>query len=267
MNKNAKIISIIISAVLIMLVAITLGLKMNKDKKQSITNKNSANNHEIKIEDTCEAGLAYPDAIEEYYKDDKYVCKFNQIRSGCYVVKVDGKEYSLKDALNNKVITVEEAIENGMYCEKIVDDDTNDSNTNTNSVSNSNVETNTNSNSNTSSNTNSNSSTNKPVTSNTNSNTSSDKFSNVISSSNVLVNKLSIIDRCGEYTTQVIDEFYQDSEYIYYFTSGRSGCTYVNVNGKEYSVKSALNDKIVTMKELEDIGFKCNKKSRDLVDK
>ena len=39
------------------------------------------------------------------------------------------------------------------------------------------------------------------------------------------------------------------------------------VNGKEYTLRNALNEKIVTMKELENVGFHCLKESKNLVDK
>lgn len=271
MNKNNKIIAIVVSALLIVITSITFGMKM-KENKRSLQNSNSSKNREIEIEDTCSIDSVFPDAIEKYYEDSKYICTFNQIKSSCYVVKVDGKEYSLKEALENKVITIEEAIEKGLHCE-MKDTGSEDkesdspSNTNTNSnTTNTNINSNSNSNSNNPSNTNvnSNTNTNSPVNSNSNIISSS----NVVSSSNIQNNTgIKVVNRCSGNTTQQIDEFYQDNEYIYYFNSGISGCTYVNVNGKEYTLRNALNNKIVTMKELEAVGFKCLKKSKNLVDK
>lgn len=282
MNKNNKIIAVVVSALLIIVASITFGMKMNENKK-SLSNNNSSKNREVEIKDTCPVDSSFPDAIETYYEDSKYICTFNQVKSGCYVVTVDGKEYSLKDALNNKVITIEEAMEKGLHCEtKLTGTEENsNSNTNTNSTSNTTSNTNSNTNSNPVSdsnstsniNTNTNSNTNSNVISNTNTNSSSNKISNSnkISSSNIsntqINRKIRVLNKCGSYTTQQIDEFYQDNEYIYYFTSGISGCTYVSVNGIEYTLRNALNSKIVTMKELEDAGFKCLKKSRNLVDK
>ncbi len=264
MNKNNKIIAVVVSALLIIMASITFGMKM-KENKRSLSNSNSSKNREIEIKDTCSLDAVFPDAIETYYEDSKYICTFNQIKSSCYVVKVDGKEYSLKDALNNKVITIEEAMEKGLYCEtKTTGSD--DKESNSNSTSNMN----TNSSSNSSSNSNSNISTN--INTNTNSNVISNSniisSSNVISSSNIQSNVgIRIVNKCSGNTTQQIDEFYQDNEYIYYFNSGLSGCTYVNVNGTEYPLRNALNSKIVTMKELEAVGFKCLKKSKNLVDR
>lgn len=274
-NKKKQTVALIISTVIVVVFVIGAFVLIQKNSEEkSLSNKNSANNREIEIKDTCEPGLAYPDAIEEYYEDEKYICSFNQIRSGCYTVTVDGKEYPLKDALNNKVITVEEAMEHGLYCsKKSTGIEESNSNTNTNITSNSNstsnVETNSNSNE---SNTNTNSTINSSINTNTNthviSNSNLISSSNIISSSNVVGNKtIKVYNRCGDNQTSQIDEFYQDNEYIYYFTSGMSGCTYVSVNGTEYGLKTALNDKIVTMKELESVGFKCLKKSRNLVEK
>lgn len=255
MEKNKKMIAGFISALLILLALIPLSMKMF-EKKESISNSNSTKNREIEIKDTCEEGLAYPQAIEKYYEDEKYVCSFNVIKSGCYIVKLDGKEYPLKDALNNKIITVEEAIKHGMYCQKKESD----------------IEDNPESNSNTTSNIQSNSNINKPSTSNSNvvsnKNTNTYSSTNVASNSNVTsIKNIKVINKCSGNATQALDYFYEDNQYKYYFTSGVSGCTYVNVNGKEYTLKNALNQKIVTMKELEAVGFKCLKESKNLVEK
>ncbi len=255
MEKNKKMIVGVISALLILVILIPFGMKM-AEKKEGISNSNPTKNREIEIKDTCEEGLAFPQAIEEYYEDEKYVCSFNVIKSGCYIVKVDGKEYPLKDALNNKIITVEEAIKHGMYCTKKELD----------------IEDNPESNSNTNSNIQSNSNTNKPSNSNSNvvsnKNTNTNSSTNIVSNSNITgTKKISVVDKCGDYLTQQIDEFYQDNQYIYYFTAGRSGCIYVQVNNQEYTLKNALNEKIVTIEELESVGLKCLKRSKNLVEK
>ncbi len=289
MNKNGKLIAVIISLVVVIVGVATFYMLQNKDDKKSLSNNNSTKNREVEITDTCEEGLSFPDAMETYYEDENYACSFNQIKSGCYTVKVDGKEYSLKDALNNKVITVEEAIEEGLYCTKKTTDSEDKSNSNpSNTVSNSNIvsNSNTNSQSNTNttintntnvskpSNTNSNSTSNiisnsnKPTNSNSNITSSGNISTNIISNSNVQgTRKISVVSKCGPNTTQQLDFFYEDNEYQYYFNSGQSSCTYVIVNGKEYSLRSALNGKIVTMEELEKVGFRCMKKSKNLVDR
>lgn len=287
MNKNGKIIATIVSALLVIVIAITLGMKLNEKKdSKSLSNSNSTKNREIEIQNTCPANSVAPDAIEKYYEDEKYVCTFNQVVSGCYIVKVDGKEYSLRDALNNKVITIEEGIEHGLHCERkdtgVDDNQESNSNSNmpsnTNSNSNSSSNTNVNTNTNTNTNTISNIQSNSNVVSNTNSNKTSN--SNKLSNSNVISNvnkvsnsnivgtrKISVVNKCSGYLTQQIDYFYEDNQYKYYFNSGMSSCTYVNVNGKEYPLRNALNQKIVTIQELEAVGFKCLKESKNLVEK
>ncbi len=265
MEQNKKMVAGFISALLILLILIPLGMKMT-EKKKEISNSNPTKNREIEIKDTCEEGSVFPDAIEKYYEDEKYICTFSQIKSGCYVVTVDGKDYSLKDALNNQVITIEEGMEHGLYCEKKSTGIEENPESNTNS----NIESNTNTNSTSNSNTNTNA--NKPSTSN--SNVISNKNTNINSSTNVASNsnvsstkKIKVVNKCSGNVTQALDYFYEDNQYRYYFTSGVSGCTYVNVNGKEYTLRNALNQKIVTMKELEEVGFKCLKESKNLVEK
>ena len=123
----------------------------------------------------------------------------------------------------------------------------------------------------------SNQTSNTKPTSNVSSNTTSNKVvsSNVSSSSNVSKpitsntqsGSVQIIDKCGPNTAQAIDEFYQDSSYVYYFNTMRSSCIYVKLNGTEYTVKYALNNKLVSMQTLEKAGFKCLKKSRNLATK
>ena len=123
---------------------------------------------------------------------------------------------------------------------------------------------------------NSNSNSNSNVTSTSNSNT------NVNSNANkpvtipniplkdegvVTTGKMQIVNKCGSNSLQALDEFYQDSEYTYYFRTMQSNCIYVRINGSEYTIKFALNSHLVTMKELTNLGFKCLKKPRHLATK
>ncbi len=65
-----------------------------------------------------------------------------------------------------------------------------------------------------------------------------------------------VIDKSfGQYCAQAIEYFYQN----YYFTCVKSHSVYVKVDGKEYLLKYALNNGIVTMQELEAAGYKFNK--------
>ena len=69
---------------------------------------------------------------------------------------------------------------------------------------------------------------------------------------------ITITDRSeGQYCAQAIEYYYKD----YYFTCIKSHNVIVTVNGKEYTIKEALNNGIVTMDELIAIGFKPLKKN------
>ena len=68
---------------------------------------------------------------------------------------------------------------------------------------------------------------------------------------------ITIEDRSnGEYA-MALEFYYQD----YYFTCIKSHNVIVTVNGKSYTIKEALNSKIVTMDELINVGFKPLKKN------
>ena len=64
-----------------------------------------------------------------------------------------------------------------------------------------------------------------------------------------------------------IEYYYEDNEYKYYFTCIKSPSIYVKINDKEYNIKYALNNHIVTIKELESSGFKPLQESKTLVTK
>lgn len=77
-------------------------------------------------------------------------------------------------------------------------------------------------------------------------------------------NKITIIDRSSDNCPQAIEYYYEDNEYKYYFTCIISGSIFVKVDGVEYNIKTALNNKIVTMNDLIEAGFKPLKKSKNL---
>ncbi len=132
------------------------------------------------------------------------------------------------------------------------------SNTNTNSSVNSNTN---NSNSNVSSNTNQGSNSSLNSSSNLSSSTNNNNDKNVTASGTTNGKKIVVRNTCNGFVTQVIDEYYKDDRYVYYFNAGISGCVRVEVNGRDYSIKDAFNNKIVTPEEVEKIGYKLNKKS------
>ncbi len=78
---------------------------------------------------------------------------------------------------------------------------------------------------------------------------------------------IKIVDRSSSNCAQAIDYYYEDSNYKYYFTCIKSNSIYIIKNGQEYTIKYALNNNIVSMDELIEVGFKPLKQSKNLVDK
>lgn len=78
---------------------------------------------------------------------------------------------------------------------------------------------------------------------------------------------IKIEDRQKGNCAQAIEYYYQDNAYKYYFTCIKSNSVFVIKDSKEYTIKYALNNNIVTMQELIDNGFHPLKESRNLVDK
>lgn len=78
---------------------------------------------------------------------------------------------------------------------------------------------------------------------------------------------IKIEDRQKGNCAQAIEYYYQDNAYKYYFTCIKSNSVFVIKDGKEYTIKYALNNNIVTMQELIDNGFNPLKESRNLVDR
>lgn len=57
-------------------------------------------------------------AIEDIYVDEEYVCSFYCLKSEHTKIKINNKEYSLMDILNNKVYTIDELNDKGLGCHK-----------------------------------------------------------------------------------------------------------------------------------------------------
>lgn len=68
---------------------------------------------------------------------------------------------------------------------------------------------------------------------------------------------ITIEDKSNGECAMALEFYYQD----YYFTCIKSHNVIVTVNGKSYTIKEALNNKIVTMDELINVGFKPLKKN------
>ena len=68
---------------------------------------------------------------------------------------------------------------------------------------------------------------------------------------------ITIEDKSNGECAMALEFYYQD----YYFTCIKSHNVIVTVNGKSYTIKEVLNNKIVTMDELINVGFKPLKKN------
>ena len=192
----------------------------------------------ITITDKSE-GQYCADAIEYYYKDYYFTC----IKSQYVIVTVNGKEYTIKEALNNGIVTMDELIEIGFKpLKKSVTDDPSDEPTTPTEP-------------------------NKPENPTTPSEptkpgeptTPSEPAKPVTPttpekpSDNTNKKKITITDTsAGKNCAQAIEYYYKR----YYFNCIKSQYVIVTVNGKKYNIKEALNNGIVTMDELIEAGFK-----------
>ncbi len=192
----------------------------------------------ITITDKSE-GQYCADAIEYYYKDYYFTC----IKSQYVIVTVNGKEYTIKEALNNGIVTMDELIEIGFKpLKKSVTDDPSDEPTTPTEPT-------------------------KPENPTTPSEptkpgeptTPSEPAKPVTPttpekpSDNINKKKITITDTsAGKNCAQAIEYYYKR----YYFNCIKSQYVIVTVNGKKYNIKEALNNGIVTMDELIEAGFK-----------
>lgn len=183
----------------------------------------------ITITDKSE-GQYCADAIEYYYKDYYFTC----IKSQYVIVTVNGKEYTIKEALNNGIVTMDELIEIGFKpLKKSVTDDPSDEPTTPTEPT-------------------------KPENPTTPSEpTTPSKPATPTTpekpSDNTNKKKITITDTsAGKNCAQAIEYYYKR----YYFNCIKSQYVIVTVNGKKYNIKEALNNGIVTMDELIEAGFK-----------
>ncbi len=71
--------------------------------------------------------------------------------------------------------------------------------------------------------------------------------------------KVEIIDATYS-CAQVIEKFYEDNKYTYHFSCAKSASTFVKFsNGKKMLVTKALDEKLVTIDELEKAGLEFYK--------
>lgn len=84
----------------------------------------------------------------------------------------------------------------------------------------------------------------------------------------IKIPKITIIDKSNtnELCAQAIDYFYEDDNYKYYFTCIKSNSIYIKVGNSnvEYSLRNALTEGIVNIRQLELNGLKFFKESKNL---
>ncbi len=154
----------------------------------------STDDSSLKIEDRCDVTSQ---VMETFYSDENYDYQFSSQKSGCTYAILNNKEYPIKEALESKLITIEEAEKAGLVFSKVEKQSSN-------------------------------------------------------------VKTIAIEDRC-DITSQAVETFYSDSKYNYQFSSQKSGCTYAIVNNNIYPIKDALNKGIITIEEAQIAGLKFNK--------
>ncbi len=211
------------------------GKKVYKLKGTKFNCPIDATNKVITITDRSE-GQYCADAIEYYYKDYYFTC----IKSQYIIVTVNGKEYTIKDALNDGIVTMDELIAIGFKpLKKNVTDDPSDEVVTPNEPS-------------------------KPENPSTPAEPSKPEEPTTPTtpvtpsepekpSEDTTKKKITITDTsAGKNCAQAIEYYYKR----YYFTCIKSQYIIVTVNGKKYNIKDALNNNIVTMDELIEAGFK-----------
>ncbi len=207
------------------------------------------------------------------YNEEKYSSVFYDVYN-CNdekVIKSKFSKYSCKvkenDNLDNKDNTKDNITDNNQNDNKPnnSNNDKNDNKNNDNSSNNSK-----NDNNNSSSNTKDNNNNDNK----SNNDNNSDKKDDIIKDIPIIDNRIddniigsnkriTIIDRSSGNCPQAIEYYYEDNNHKYYFTCIISGSIFVKIDNQEYNIKDALNNKIVTMDELIEAGFKPLKKSKN----
>lgn len=183
-----------------------------------------------------------------YICDDEMVLKSKFFKYSCKI-----KE---NNNLDNKDNTKDNITDNNQNNNTKPDNSNNNKNDNTN-------------------NDNNNSSNNSKNDNNTNNDNNKDDKNNDIINDNSIIDtiiddniidsnkRIIIIDKSSDNCPQAIEYYYEDNNYRYYFTCVISGSIFVKIDNQEYNIKYALNNKIVTMDELIEAGFKPLKKSKN----
>ena len=66
-------------------------------------------------------------------------------------------------------------------------------------------------------------------------------------------NEIKLIDKTGDTCPEAITYFYEDETYKYYFGCQKN--VYVKIDGEEYELTNALNNKLITIEKLKDLGL------------
>ena len=211
------------------------GKKVYKFKGTKFNCPIEENKKVITITDKSE-GQYCADAIEYYYKDYYFTC----IKSHNVIVTVNGKEYTIKEALNNGIVTMDELIEVGFKpLKKSVSDDPSDEPTMPTEPTTPETPT-------------SPTEPSKPEEPTTPTKPAT-PIESIKPSEDTTKKKITTTDTsAGKNCAQAIEYYYKR----YYFNCIKSQYVIVNVNGKKYNIKEALNNGIVTMDELIEAGFK-----------
>lgn len=181
--------------------------------------------------------FACDEALEEIYKDENYSYNLTCLKSKYIKVNyIDGSVENIKDALFNKNITIDKLDEYNIDYVKVplASDEVTipDVNISDNEVIDESI--------------------------NSNQNEITNKEQETIEipiNENTKERVIKIIDKSGPNCAQAIEYFYQN----YYFTCQKSNYVYVDIDGNVYLLKDALNNKIITIEELEKAGYKFNK--------
>ena len=226
------------------------GKKVYKFKGTKFNCPVDENKKVITITDKSE-GTYCADAIEYYYKDYYFTC----IKSQYVIVTVNGKEYTIKEALNNGIVTMDELIAAGFKpLKKSVTDDPSEEPTTSTEPTKPEEPTTPSEPSNPTEPT-------KPTTPTTPTEpakpeeptTPTTPTTPTKPSDDTNKKKITITDTsAGKNCAQAIEYYYKR----YYFNCIKSQYVIVTVNGKKYNIKEALNNGIVTMDELIEAGFK-----------
>ena len=226
------------------------GKKVYKFKGTKFNCPVDENKKVITITDKSE-GTYCADAIEYYYKDYYFTC----IKSQYVIVTVNGKEYTIKEALNNGIVTMDELIAAGFKpLKKSVTDDPSEEPTTPTEPTKPEEPTTPSEPSNPTKPT-------KPTTPTTPTEpakpeeptTPTTPTTPTKPSDDTNKKKITITDTsAGKNCAQAIEYYYKR----YYFNCIKSQYVIVTVNGKRYNIKEALNNGIVTMDELIEAGFK-----------